>query len=154
MQKKSKKIGNRPQTMHSKVKIFTDVYILGLQPRDKVAMLVANTKETFLLNLRQNRVHSPAERNGFVLDPRHGRRDVTCKPAIAEWQVLPHSDRNVRKFALLLKRIYRSMSNFSSQTCYSKLNVRVIFIVFFVSQRLRLFIILSRNLALWNVVGD
>ena len=56
--------------------------ILGLQPRDKAAMLVVNTKETFLQNLRQNRVHLPAERNAFVLDSQHGRRDVTCKPAI------------------------------------------------------------------------
>ena len=56
--------------------------ILGLQPRDKTAMLVVNTKENFLLNLHQNRVHFPAERNAFVLDHQHGRRDVTCKPAI------------------------------------------------------------------------
>ena len=58
-------------------------FILGLRPRDKAAMLVVNTKETFLLNLHQNRVHFPAERNDFVLGPQHGRRDVTCKPAIA-----------------------------------------------------------------------
>ena len=45
-------------------------------------MLVVNTKEIFLLNLHQNRVHFPAERNAFVLDHQHGRRDVTCKPAI------------------------------------------------------------------------
>ena len=56
--------------------------ILGLQPRDKAAMLVVNTKEIFLLNLHQNRVHFPAERDAFVLDHQHGRRDVTCKPAI------------------------------------------------------------------------
>ena len=56
--------------------------ILGLQPRDKAAMLVVNTKEIFLLNLHQNRVHFPAERNAFVLGHQHGRRDVTCKPAI------------------------------------------------------------------------
>ena len=56
--------------------------ILGLQPRDKAAMFVVNTKETFLLNLHQNRVHFPTERNGVVLDPQHGRRDVTCKPAV------------------------------------------------------------------------
>ena len=47
-------------------------------------MLVVNTKEIFLLNLHQNRVHFPAERNAFVLDHQHGRRDVTCKPAIAQ----------------------------------------------------------------------
>ena len=56
--------------------------ILGLQPRDKAAMLVVNTKDIFPLNLHQNRVHFPAERNGFVLDHQHGRRDVTCKKAI------------------------------------------------------------------------
>ena len=56
--------------------------ILGLQPRDKAAMLVVNTKEIFLQNLHQNRVHFPAERNSFVFDHQHGRRDVTCKPAI------------------------------------------------------------------------
>ena len=46
-------------------------------------MLVVNTKEIFLLNLHQNGVHFPAERNAFVLDHQHGRRDVTCQPAIA-----------------------------------------------------------------------
>ena len=56
--------------------------ILGLQPRGKAAMLVVKTKEIFLLNLHQNRVHFPAERNAFVLDHQHGCRDVTCKPAI------------------------------------------------------------------------
>ena len=56
--------------------------ILGLQPRDKAAMLVVNTKEIFWQNLHQNRIHFPVERNAFVLDHQHGRRDVTCKPAI------------------------------------------------------------------------
>ena len=45
-------------------------------------MLVANTKEIFLLNLHQNRVDFPAERNAFVLDHQHGHRDVTCKAAL------------------------------------------------------------------------
>ena len=58
--------------------------ILGLQPRDKAAMLVVKTKEILLLNLHQNRVHFPAERNAFVLDHQHGHRDVTCKPAIID----------------------------------------------------------------------
>ena len=58
------------------------IRILGLQPRDKAAILVVNTKEIFLLNLHQNEVHFPAERNAFVLDHQHGRRNVTCKPAI------------------------------------------------------------------------
>ena len=57
-------------------------FILGLQPRDKAAMLVVKTKEIFLLNLHQNRVRFPAERNAFVLDHQHGCCDVTCKPAI------------------------------------------------------------------------
>ena len=61
-----------------------DVTILGLQPRDKAAMLVVNTKEIFLINLHQNRVQFPVERNAFVLDHQHGRRDVTCKPAIPQ----------------------------------------------------------------------
>ena len=69
---------------HSQPDTFINIFcaILGLQPRDKTAMLVVNTKEIFLLNLHQNRVHFPAERNAFVLDHQHGRRDVTCKPAI------------------------------------------------------------------------
>ena len=62
--------------------VHKQTIILGLQPRDKAAMLVVNTKEIFLLNLHQNRVYFPAERNAFVLDHQHGRRDVTCKPAI------------------------------------------------------------------------
>ena len=58
--------------------------ILRLQPRDKAAMLVVtDTKEIFLQNLHQNRVHFPAERNSFVFDHQHGCRDITCKPAIA-----------------------------------------------------------------------
>ena len=65
------------------VQLFMNrVRILGLQPRDKAAMLVVNTKEISLLNLHQNRVHFPAERSAFVLDHQHGRRDVTCKPTI------------------------------------------------------------------------
>ena len=67
--------------------------ILGLQPRDKAAMLVVKTKEIYLLNLHQNRVHFPAERNAFVLDHQHGRRDVTCKPAI---ETLIHASANPR----------------------------------------------------------
>ena len=35
-------------------------------------------------NLHENRVSFPEERNTFVLDHQHGRRDVTCKPAIGE----------------------------------------------------------------------
>ena len=65
-----------------KIVIRAMLRILGLQPRDKAAMLVVNTKEIFLLNLHQNGVHFPAERDAFVLDHQHGRRDVTCKPAI------------------------------------------------------------------------
>ena len=61
---------------------FSTKGILRLQPRDKAAMLVDNTKEIFLQNLHQNRVHFPAERNSFVFDHQHGCRDVTCKPAI------------------------------------------------------------------------
>ena len=72
-------LANHKQKSHPRTE---DAYILGLQPRDKAAMLVVNTKEIFLLNLHQNRVHFPAERNAFVLDHQHGRRDVTCKPAI------------------------------------------------------------------------
>ena len=57
--------------------------ILGLQPRDKAAMLRVNTIEFFLKNLHENRVKLPEERNAFVLDLQYGRRDVTCKPAMA-----------------------------------------------------------------------
>ena len=62
--------------------------ILGLQPRDRAAMLVVNIKEIFWQNLHQNRVHFPAERNAFVFDPQHGRRDVTYKPAMWKWRDL------------------------------------------------------------------
>ena len=41
-------------------------------------------KEFFSKNLHENRVKFQEERNAFVLlDHHHGRRDVTCKPAIA-----------------------------------------------------------------------
>ena len=58
------------------------VSILGLQPRDKAAMLGVKTKEFFSKNLHENRLKFPEERNAFVLDYQQGRRDVTCKPAI------------------------------------------------------------------------
>ena len=66
--------------------------ILGLQLSDKAAMLVVNTKEIFLLNLHQNRVHFPAEKNAFVLDHQLGSRDVTRKPAIMTGQIWMYSD--------------------------------------------------------------
>ena len=75
--------------------------ILGLQPRDKVAMLGVNTKETFLLNLHQNRIQFPAERNVFVLDHQHGHRDVTCKPAIA-WPS-PFKQLSLRKWIVAIE---------------------------------------------------
>ena len=36
----------------------------------------------FSKNLRENRVKLPEERNAFVLDLQHGRRDVTCTQAM------------------------------------------------------------------------
>ena len=36
-------------------------------------------------NLRENRVWFPEERNASVFDHQHGRRDVTCKPAIIKF---------------------------------------------------------------------
>ena len=35
-------------------------------------------KKLFWKNLHENRVLFPEERNAFVLDQQHGRRDVTC----------------------------------------------------------------------------
>ena len=53
------------------------LYFLGLQPHDKAAMLVVYNR-TFA-----GRIYLKIEeRNAFVLDHQHGRRDVTCKPAI------------------------------------------------------------------------
>ena len=69
-------------------------------------MLVVNTKEIFMLNLHQNRVHFPAERNAFVLDHQHGRRDVTCKPAIIIKTTYPNSPR-----AYIFRRAYYRKDN-------------------------------------------
>ena len=44
---------------------------------------MSKKKEFVSKNLHENRVWFPEERNAFVLDHLHGRRDVTCKPAIA-----------------------------------------------------------------------
>ena len=52
-------------------------------------MLKVNTIEFFLKNLHENRVKLPEERNAFVLDLQYGRRDVTCKPAIASLGISP-----------------------------------------------------------------
>ena len=57
-------------------------FSVSFQPRDKAAMLGIRTIEFFSKNLHENRVYFPEERNAFVLDYQHGRRDVTCKPAI------------------------------------------------------------------------
>ena len=50
---------------------------LGLQPRDKAAMLGGKYKRIFFLkNLHENRVLFPEEKNAFVLDHQHGRRQT------------------------------------------------------------------------------
>ena len=36
----------------------------------------------FSLNLHENRVQFPEERDAFILDHQHGSRVVTCKPAV------------------------------------------------------------------------
>ena len=59
--------------------------ILGLQPRDKAAMLVVlvvNAIERLLEEFRRKWSLVPRGEKCFVLDQQHGRRDVTCKPAI------------------------------------------------------------------------
>ena len=56
--------------------------ILGLQPRDKAAMLGFKTIEVFSKNLHENRVWLPEKRNAFFLDHHQGRPYVTCKPAM------------------------------------------------------------------------
>ena len=71
-------------------------------------MLVVNTKEIFLLNLHQNRVHFPAERNAFVLDHQHGCHDVTCKPAILLCQVRTGFDMIADDRAIVKKCYMRS----------------------------------------------
>ena len=55
------------------------VEILGLQPRDKAAMLGVSTIELF-----SRRIYMKIEReeNAFVLDDQDGRCDVTCKPEV------------------------------------------------------------------------
>ena len=42
--------------------------ILGLEPRDKAAMLVVHTIIFFSKNLHENGVYFPEERNAFVFD--------------------------------------------------------------------------------------
>ena len=51
--------------------------ILGMQP-----CWGSIEQNFFSKNLHENRIQFPEERNPFVLDRQHGRRDVTCKPAI------------------------------------------------------------------------
>ena len=50
--------------------------ILGLQARDEAAMLMFNTINTLINTLHESGVKMPEERNAFILDPQHGRRDV------------------------------------------------------------------------------
>ena len=58
------------------------VGILGLQPRDKAAMLGQYNRIVFSNDLNENGGYFPEKRHAFVLDPQHGRCDVTCKPAV------------------------------------------------------------------------
>ena len=58
------------------------VGILGLQPRDKAAMLGRYNRIVFSKNLHENRGYFPEKRNAFVLDDQDGRCDVTCKPEV------------------------------------------------------------------------
>ena len=70
-------------------------------------MLGVKTKNISSKNLHENRVSFPEERNAFVLDHQHGRRDVTFKPAILVYtaKTLNYGlkgavSRNVSKFKL------------------------------------------------------
>ena len=60
------------------------VGILGLQPRDKAAMLGVSTIELFSrrILMKIEVTSHRLKRNGFVLDHQHGRCDVTCKPEV------------------------------------------------------------------------
>ena len=53
-----------------------------MQTRDKTAMLGINTIDFDSKKLHENRFEFPEERNAFVFDHQHGRRNVTRKPAI------------------------------------------------------------------------
>ena len=53
--------------------------ILGLQPRDKAAMLARGQHNRIL---QESTGYFPEERNAFVLDHQHGHHYVTCKTAI------------------------------------------------------------------------
>ena len=50
-------------------------------------MSAVNTIEFFPNNLHENGGQFAEERNAFVLDHQHGRRDVTCKLAIGEIEI-------------------------------------------------------------------
>ena len=50
--------------------------MLGLQARDKAAILMFNTINTLINTLHESGVKMPEERNAFILDSQHGRRDV------------------------------------------------------------------------------
>ena len=58
------------------------VGILGLQPREKAAMLGQYNRIVFSKNLQESRVYFPERRNAFVLDHQDGRCDVTYKPEV------------------------------------------------------------------------
>ena len=63
------------------------LFILGLQPRDKAAMLVVNAIEFFLTRIYMKIELSSQRREMLLfLTPTHhqnDRRDVTCKPAMS-----------------------------------------------------------------------
>ena len=60
--------------------------ILSLQPRDKAAILMVNSKIFVSKTIIENGVYFPAERKAFVPDHQHGRHELRCKTVIFIWK--------------------------------------------------------------------
>ena len=79
--------------------------ILGLQARDKAAMLMFNTISTLINTLNESGVKILEERNAFIFDPQHGGRlDVrqvqTSKESCLLYSI-PYISLTIKHFCLL-----------------------------------------------------
>ena len=86
-----------PSQIHSSLtnglmKDFDSTQILGLQPREKAAMLVVNTVEFFLEQFTENRVEFPEERNAFFLT-------TNTPPTWLLWRHVQTSNKENSKFS-------------------------------------------------------
>ena len=84
--------------------------ILGLQPRDKMAINKIFSHTIYM------KIEFPEERNAFVLNHQHGRREVTCKPAIRREEKTPPEYQRKDTSATILVTLVGTVLIFSASS--------------------------------------